>query len=110
MLITSYGKNINCSKVEERLCNIECVSHAVLVGEQRPYCTALLWTEGPTDGLEAEVEQMNSSLSHPEQVKRWRIIDTPLSIGRGELTPNLKVKRSVVISNYQKEIEKMYAD
>ena len=53
---------------------------------------------------------MNSSLSHPEQVKRWRIIDTPLSIGRGELTPNLKVKRSVVISNYQKEIEKMYAD
>ena len=110
MLITSYGKNINCSKVEGRLCNIECVSHAVLVGEQRPYCTALLWTEGPTDGLEAEVEQMNSSLSHPEQVKRWRIIDTPLSIGRGELTPNLKVKRSVVISNYQKEIEKMYAD
>ncbi len=108
MLITSYGKNINCTKIEQRLTDIPCVEQAVLVGEQRPYCTALLWVGGPTDNLQAEIDQMNATLSHPEQVKRWRIIDKPLSIKGGELTPNLKVKRNVVLEHYQQEIDALY--
>ena len=110
LLITSYGKNINCTKIEQRLTDIPCVSQAVLVGEQRPYCTALLWTVGPTDFLQQEINAMNQSLSHPEQVKRWRIIEVPLSIKNGELTPNLKVKRNVVLEHYKQEIDEMYAD
>lgn len=109
MLITSYGKNINCTKIEQRLTDIPCVEHAVLIGEQRPYCTALLWTNGPTDMLAADIEHMNQSLSHPEQVKRFCVVSTPLSIGRGELTPNLKVKRNVVMEHYRQEIETLYS-
>ncbi|MBR0118309.1 MAG: AMP-binding protein [Prevotella sp.] len=108
ILITSYGKNINCTKIEQRLMDIPCVEQAVLVGEQRPYCTALLWVNGTTDNLAADIEHMNAQLSHPEQVKHYSIIDTPLSIGRGELTPNLKVKRNVVLEHYKHEIEKLY--
>ena len=110
MLITSYGKNINCTKIEQRLADIACVEQAVLVGEQRPYCTALLWTNGPTDTLQDDIDRMNASLSHPEQVKRWCIIGQPLSIERGELTPNLKVKRSVVVEHYEQEIKALYND
>ena len=110
MLITSYGKNINCTKIEQRLMDIPCVEQAVLVGEQRPYCTALLWTNGNIDTLATDVESMNQQLSHPEQVKRYLIISTPLSIARGELTPNLKVKRNVVIEHYSNEIENLYAN
>ncbi len=109
ILITSYGKNINCSKIEQLLLDIPCVEHAVLVGEQRPYCTALLWTNGPADTLAASIENMNQTLSHPEQVKRYTIVNTPLSIKNGELTPNLKVKRNVVTAHYQQEIENLYA-
>ncbi len=109
ILITSYGKNINCTKIEQRLMAIPCIQQALLVGEQRPYCTALLWTVGQTDTLEQDIERMNQSLSHPEQVKRWCIIETPLSIQNGELTPNLKVKRNVVIAHYNREINEMYA-
>ena len=109
MLITSYGKNINCIKIEQRLMDIPCVEQAVLVGEQRPYCTALLWVNGTTDNLAADIERMNTQLSHPEQVKRYCIIGTPLSIGRGELTPNLKVKRNVVLEHYKQEIGKLYS-
>ena len=108
MLITSYGKNINCTKIEQRLMDITGVSQAVLVGEKRPFCTALLWVNGPTDALAADIERMNTQLSHPEQVKRYRIIETPLSIARGELTPNLKVKRNVVLEHYKQEIEELY--
>lgn len=109
MLITSYGKNINCTKIEQRLMDIPCVEQAVLVGEQRPYCTALLWVNGTTDNLAVDIERMNTQLSHPEQVKRYCIIETPLSIGRGELTPNLKVKRNVVLEHYKQEIGELYS-
>lgn len=108
MLITSYGKNINCSKVEQRLTEISAITHAVLIGEQRPYCCALLWTNGDTSQLQHAIDQMNASLSHPEQVKRWCIITQPLSIANGELTPNLKVRRNVVIEHYRKEIDALY--
>ena len=116
MLITSYGKNINCTKIEQRLCDIPCVEQAVLVGEQRPYCTALLWVKVPSGTVEGTskaslheaIERMNSQLSHPEQVKRFLIISTPLSISRGELTPNLKVKRNVVLEHYKQQIETLY--
>lgn len=110
MLITSWGKNINCTKIEQLLTDIACVEHAVLVGEQLPYCTALLWVNGETSTLQTEIDRMNKSLSHPEQVKRWRIIKEPLSIQSGELTPNLKVKRNVVLEHYSSEVHEMYAD
>ncbi len=108
MLITSYGKNINCSKIEQRLTNIGGINHAVLVGEQRPYCCALLWAEGDTSHVQAEIAKMNTTLSHPEQVKRWRIVEMPLSIANGELTPNLKVRRNVVLEHYRKEADELY--
>ena len=110
MIITAYGKNINCQKVESRLRNIPGVSKAVLIGEQLPYCTALLWLERPVEDLGEKIEEMNKDLSHPEQIRKWTIIETPLSIEREELTPNLKVRRKNVLLHYEAEIAAMYAD
>ena len=78
------------------------------MGEQRPYCTALLWVNDAIGDLKQQIDSMNLALSHPEQVKRYTIISTPLSINNGELTPNLKVKRNVVLERYAHEIEKLY--
>ena len=108
MIITSYGKNISVPKIEERLRNIPGVSEAVLIGENRAYCTALIWTEEPGLNLEARIDEMNQALSHPEQIKKWQIIDHPLSIQAGELTPNLKVRRAVVEEHYRDEIQRLY--
>lgn len=107
-IVTAYGKNISIPKLEERLKDIPCVSEAVLIGEGRPYCTALLWLEGQADDLDAQIEAMNTGLSHPEQIRKYRVIPTPLSIQKGELTPNLKVKRGNVAAHYAAEIEEMY--
>ncbi len=108
MIITAYGKNISTPKIEERLKNIPTVSEAVLIGENRPYCTALIWLEGEGIDIDHEIKVMNGDLSHPEQVRKFTIIETPLSIQKGELTPNLKVKRANVEAHYEKEIEAMY--
>lgn len=108
MIITAYGKNISTPKIEEALKNIPCVTEAVLIGENRPYCTALLWTEGDTSDLDKQIEEMNRGLSHPEQIRAYRVIETPLSIQAGELTPNLKVKRAPVETHYKQQVEEMY--
>lgn len=110
ILITSYGKNVNCTKIEQLLMDIDYVDRAVLVGERRPYCAALLWTSGDTSQLAADIERINSQLSHPEQVKRYKIMTRQLSIGGGELTPNLKVKRQAVLENFALEIDAMYEE
>lgn len=108
IIITSYGKNINCQKIETALKNIDCVEEAILIGENRPYCTALLWLDGSADNLSKQIAQMNESLSHPEQIKKYKVIDTPLSIAKGELTPNLKLRKANIMAHYAEEIEALY--
>ena len=107
-IVTAYGKNISITKLEERLKDIPGVSEAVLIGEKRPYCTALLWLEGEVSDLKGQIERMNADLSHPEQIRNFRVIEKPLSIQAGELTPNLKVKRANVEKHFAQEIEEMY--
>ena len=58
--------------------------------------------------LEDRIARMNAGLSHPEQIRRFKVISRPLSIGAGELTPNLKVKRGNVEAHLAEEIEEMY--
>ncbi len=108
MIVTAYGKNISIPKIEERLKNIPGVSEAVLIGENRPYCTALIWVENELDDLETEIRQVNENLSSPEQIRKYCVIDRPLSIEAEELTPNLKVKRKNVEQHFAQEIEGMY--
>lgn len=114
MIVTAYGKNISVPKIEERLKNISGITEAVLIGENRPYCTALLWTQNGESSAEeaaaigARIEAMNGELSHPEQVRKFRIVGRPLSIQKGELTPNLKVKRGNVEEHFRETIEEMY--
>ena len=107
-IITAYGKNISIPKIEQRIKDIPGVSEAVLVGENRPYCTALIWLEGTCGDLSGQIERMNAELSHPEQIRRFTVMEKPLSIQAGELTPNLKVKRNNVFAHYAAEIEAMY--
>ena len=93
---------------EERLKDLPGITEAVLIGENRPYCTALIWLEGPAPDLARQIEAVNGGLSHPEQIRKYTVIETPLSIKAGELTPNLKVKRANVQARYAAEIEAMY--
>lgn len=112
---TSYGKYIQPSKVEAMLRDIPGVAESMLVGEGRPYCVALLWlmdsNHPPTAAAIAQaIEQLSYGLSHPEQVKRWAVLRNDLSLERGDLTANLKLKRQVVIARSQNLIETLYSE
>jgi long-chain acyl-CoA synthetase len=58
--------------------------------------------------IQAELDRANSRYAPPEQVKRFFILGHDFSQETGELTPTLKVKRSVVHDKYADRFDALY--
>lgn len=56
------------------------------------------------------VEKYNNefSVSNAQQIRKWIILKNDISLGKGELTATMKMKRGVVMKNYENEINGMY--
>ena len=62
------------------------------------------------DIVQKHVDERNSHLARYETIKRYCIVEQEFSQETGELTPSLKVKRSVITKKYKDLIESMYED
>lgn len=134
LIKTSGGKYVAPQKIENLLKMQPHISQAVVIGDKRKFCVALVtldhdetaaWAKSQglaVDGAEAlaahpavreliekEVAEANRHLASYESVKYFRILPRDLSTESGELTPSLKVKRKVLAERYAREIEEMYA-
>ena len=57
------------------------------------------------------VEGYNAvAISRAQQIRKWKLMERDLSLGHGELTATLKMKRNVVQQHYEKDIESMYTE
>jgi long-chain acyl-CoA synthetase len=118
IIITAGGENVTPSLIESALQTNPLIATVVVIGDQRPYLTALISldpeaaegmsTEEIQQSVQEAVDQVNASSSRVRQLKKFSILDEPLSIEHGELTPTLKVKRNVVRDHFSEEIEAMY--
>jgi long-chain acyl-CoA synthetase len=114
LIITSSGKNIAPTKLEGLLRAHPMVGNAIVIGDRRPYVTALVTLEDGVDGAGAQdeldelVASVNSQLSRPEQIKKYLVLPTPWTPEGGELTPTLKLRRRVVHERYAEAIEGLY--
>jgi long-chain acyl-CoA synthetase len=133
IIITAGGKNITPANLEAEIKQHPLVSQCVVVGDRKPYLVALVTLDPeetvayakehglPEDpeqmaanpeivaALEAHREKVNEKFARVEQVKKIAILPRDLSQEGGELTPTLKVKRAVVVSKHEREIEQLYA-
>jgi long-chain acyl-CoA synthetase len=134
IIITAGGKNIAPANLENGLKQNRWISQAVVIGDRRPYLTALITLdpeEAPAlaqhlglensdpaalaseEAVRAEVQkavdEVNSHVGSVEQIKRFAILDHDLSQETGELTPTLKVKRNVVHEKYAELVDATYA-
>ena len=133
IIITAGGKNITPANLEADIKQHPLVSQCVVVGDRRPYLVALVTLDPeevvayakehglPEDpaqlaantdiraSIEAHVDEINKNYARVEQVKKITILPNDLSQESGELTPTLKVKRAVVASKHEREIEQLYA-
>jgi long-chain acyl-CoA synthetase len=134
LIKTSGGKYVAPQKIENLLKTQPYISQAVVIGNNRKYCTALLSIDedsavqlhqrfGVAPGartdllhhpemqklIEAQVVEVNRKLASYESIKYFRLLPAELSENGGELTPSLKIKRKVVESRYADLIQEMYA-
>ncbi len=133
IIITSGGKNITPSNIENHIKFSPYISDAVVIGEGRHYLTCLVMLDQDnvakfaqdkqvpyTDFasmtrasqvialIQAELEQVNAKLARVEQIKDFRIISQLLTAEDDELTPTMKLKRKVVARKYAEVITAMY--
>jgi long-chain acyl-CoA synthetase len=116
IIVTAGGKNVAPQNIENALKTSPYVSQAVVLGDRRPYVTALITLdEAAPNGADAhaavqeQVDRVNADLSRFEQIKRFAILPRDFSADEGEVTPTLKLKRRVIAEHFADEIEKLYA-
>ncbi|MEU3914944.1 MULTISPECIES: AMP-binding protein [unclassified Streptomyces] len=133
ILVTSNGKSVAPAALEERVRSHPLVSQCVLVGNDRPFITALvtLDMEGIAHwlsmrglaqrsaeqlvgdpALTAEVRRAvvaaNTLVSQAEQIRAFRVLAGQFTEERGLLTPSLKLKRRAIEKAYAREIAALY--
>ncbi|MGZ4338101.1 MAG: AMP-dependent synthetase/ligase [Gaiellaceae bacterium] len=118
LIITAGGKNIAPQNLENALKSSRFVSQAVIIGDRRPYVTALItldWDEVNGSGRDPQplvqelVDAVNRDRVRVEQIKRFAILPRDFSQEEGELTPTLKLRRRVVHDHFSDEIESLYS-
>ena len=62
------------------------------------------------DRIQREVDKINHNLAVHERIKRWQITKDEWSIATGELSPTLKLKRSVIHQKYAEVIKQIYGN
>jgi long-chain acyl-CoA synthetase len=133
IIVTAAGKNVAPAVLEDRMRSSTLVSQVMVVGDAKPFIAALVTLDGDALGpwvaahglegssledlakdaaviaeVQVAVEYANKAVSKAEAIKTFRVLPEDLSIEGGELTPTLKVKRSVVASKYAGVIEEIY--
>jgi long-chain acyl-CoA synthetase len=112
LIVNAYGKTISPLKIEGIFKLINGISEVMIVGDEKPYCIAIIWVEEDIDPkfLSQKIKDANSKLSNPERIKRWAVLKNDLSIERGDLTANLKLKRENILKRYQNIVDLIYND
>ena len=116
ILVTAGGKNVAPQNLENALKTNPAISQALVVGDRRPYLTALITLAEGIDPAEAQtdvqraVDEVNRDLSRFEQIKRFAILPRDFTAEDGELTPTLKLKRRVCQDHFAEEIQALYAE
>ncbi|WUX57353.1 AMP-dependent synthetase/ligase [Streptomyces niveus] len=133
ILITSAGKNVAPAPLEDWLRAHPLIGQCLVLGDNRPYVTALLTLEPDglahwcqmrkkehltreelvTDedllaALQRAVDEANRLVSRAESIRRFRVLPGSFTEASGQLTPSLKVRRAAVIEDFAAEIEELY--
>ncbi len=136
LIITSSGKNVAPTVLEDRLRAHWLVSQCLVVGDARPFIAALVAGDPETLAqwkadhgkpewatmadlrddpalraeIQAAVDEANQAVSQAEAIKKFAILDEDFTEAAGQLTPTLKVRRNVVMEQYAAQIAALYDD
>ncbi|MGC2240945.1 MAG: long-chain fatty acid--CoA ligase, partial [Acidimicrobiia bacterium] len=133
IIITSGGKNISPSEIENSLKTSPYIKEAMVVGDRRKFVSALIAIESDVVGdwatrrqipyttyrdltekpevielVQGVVDQTNKKFARVESVREFRLIPKELDHEDGELTATQKLKRNAMRDMFGDLIEGMY--
>jgi long-chain acyl-CoA synthetase len=133
IIITAGGKNVAPSEMENALKSSPYIKEAIVIGDRRPFCSALIGIELDTVGdwaqrrrlpyttyrdlaekpevlelVQGIVTETNARFAPVEQVRTFRMLPKQLDHEDGELTATQKVKRSAITTMFCHLVEDMY--
>jgi long-chain acyl-CoA synthetase len=133
IIITSGGKNISPSEIENSLKTSPFIKEAMIIGDGRKFISALIAIEFDTVGdwatrrgipyttyrdlsekpevielIQSEVNKTNERFARVENVRKFRMIPKELDHEDGELTATQKLKRNAMNDMFGDLIESMY--
>jgi long-chain acyl-CoA synthetase len=133
IIITSGGKNISPSEIENSLKTSPFVKEAMVIGEGRKYLTALIGIELDTVGdwalrrnltyttyrdltekpevielIQGVVDQTNEKFARVENIRKFALLPKELDHEDGELTATQKLKRSAMMELFGDLVESLY--
>lgn len=135
IIITAGGKNVAPAVLEDRIRSNWLVSQCMVVGDAKPFVAALVtidpeafpaWAKQhgkPADATIADlvndpdlnaavqeaIDHGNKAVSHAEAIKKFTILPDDWTEVGGQMTPSMKLKRNVVLSQHAADIEALYA-
>ncbi len=110
-IITSFGRNLSPEWVESELLSGPILQQAVVIGDDRPYCVALLFPMDPSfsySDINVWVDTVNKQLPDYARIGEWFLMPTALNSQDGLLTQNGRLKRAEIERTYQHEIDSLY--
>jgi long-chain acyl-CoA synthetase len=133
LLVTAGGKNVAPGPLEEKIREHQLVGQAVVVGDGRPFVSALVnldpeglghWCSAhgiPVMGvaeaksnaqvreaIQGAVDQANMLVSKAESIRSFVVLDAAFTVESGHLTPSLKLKRAAVVRDFETHINRLY--
>ena len=135
LIVTAGGKNVAPAVLEDRIRSNWLVSQCMVVGDNKPFIAALVtldvealpaWLEQhdrPADTpladlahdpqivaeVQAAVDEANKAVSQAEAIKKFEILKVDWTEEGGQLTPSMKLKRSVVMGEFGDQVEALYS-
>ncbi len=134
MIVLSTGKNVSPVNLELMLVDIPLILRAFVLGNDRSSLAALIVPNPKV--LRREIVRRSIAVSSPEeacshpqimeiyrttlaerlktlasheQIHKFRLLGRDFNTEMGELTPTLKLRRDVILKNFEVEISAMYA-
>ena len=127
LIVTSGGKNIAPSPLEEALRNHPLVDSAIIFGDERPYLVGIFalstepvrkWlTDAAVNDEEGRlllyeeiarhVQEVNSKQASFEAIRKFDFLTSPFVIDE-EVTPTNKIRRRRIFEKYRNKIDAMY--
>jgi long-chain acyl-CoA synthetase len=134
ILVTAGGKNVAPAVLEDRLRAHPLVSQCIVVGDGRPYIGALvtldpemwpLWAsahdlqgvsieEARThpvvlEAIQHAIDRANEAVSKAESIRKFAVLAGDFTEESGYLTPSLKLRRNVVMKDFEADVDALYA-